>query len=554
MNFKECEFVNIFDKGEPLSIAKYLEKFNILDYEKLINCNTIEDNKHYENINKVSKFVKNMDINNMFLLVDSDFDGYTSGSIVYKFMKEYKPNMNVNVIHHSENNPKAHGLEDEEVMNFLRNQEPTVLWIPDAGSSNVKQCKELYELGYTIIITDHHKQTSIKVIGGEKCDINDYAMVVNNQNGNVENRNGSGALVTWHCLYDIHKRIANKLICYVMLSLISDSCDMNTYENYTFSYRGKERLNDSINSLVDAFNYKSGQFNSDYSFGMISRCNATIRLGTTEDKDLLFRYLVGEETSNVELFKRMKELHKLQKEKVDEIINELKIEDTGNNFILQEIKDKTALTGLVANKLLGNYGKTIILVHERENGEMAGSVRSNIPNLNSILNDTKLFNYNEGHDKVFGTSYQKENQDEIINQLSAIFASYKPQIQVVNTYRVNSIPTELYDIREHLDELNVCGKGLDVPLIHIEPFEVNGKDIIELGASKTMLKIVKGDTSFILQFMSKEKKEALNVGKNKSFKLEIVGEPQYNIWNDNKYKQVIVKDYEILENNWEDDF
>lgn len=548
MIFDNYEIINLFDKEEPITINKYLNKFNIKDVKKFIDAKTIEDNSHYINIDKASKIIKNFSGNQMYILVDSDLDGDMSACVAYRFMKEYKPNIDILDIHHSEENPKAHGLEDEEVMELLRNNEPTLLWIPDAGSSNVLQCKELSELGYTIIITDHHEQTAIK----EGFNINDYAVVINNKIGNVENRDGSGALVTWHLCYNISKRIANKLISYVMVSLISDSCNMNTYENYTFSLHGKEKMVKPIKQLVTKYNYKSGQSNNDYSFGMISKCNATIRLGTLEDKEWLFRFLVEEDDNSEGLFKIATSYHNTQKKKVEEIKNSLGIEDNNKNYILQEIKEKTSLTGLVANKLKTDFGKTVILVHERNNGEMAGSVRSDIYQLKDMMSDTGLFNYNEGHGNVFGTSYNKENEAEVINALDTIFASYKPQIKVIGIYRSDSIPKEIFDVREDLDELNICGKGLEYPQIKTNKFEVNGTDFIEL--TSTMFKLIRGDIEYLFKFIGSDKKTALNIGKNKKFYLEILGEPQYNVWGDNKTMQINVTDYEIKEETWEDLF
>ena len=562
MIFENFDIVNIYNDLEDINLKTYLQKCGIDNVETFISASTIENNGNYDNIVRLQeeflKFYKAKTARKtkpLYILLDSDLDGYMSGSEVYLFIKELIPEIKLIPIHHSENNPKAHGLEDDEVMEFLRNAKKGLLWIPDAGSSNVKECKELNELGYKIFITDHHKQTKIKEIDGEEYNIDDYAIIVNNQNGNVQNRNGSGALVTWHCLDMIDKPVASKLIPYVMISLISDSMDMNTAENYTFSYWGKQRISEhkSLTALVDKFNYKSGQTNKDYSFGLVSKCNATIRLGTIEDKENLFRLLVGEKEEDWKIIMdKMSTLHSRQLEETKKLVGEIENTiDFNKKYILKKIDQKTALTGLVANKLLGKYGKTVFLLHERDNGEVAGSVRSNFVGLNDKLTESGLFNYNEGHDTVFGTSYDVTREKEVIEYLDTFFTHYKPQISVLNSYSINSIPEELFDLTERLNALNICGKAVETPKIHIKPFNVNGKDYTALIPSKTMLRLNTNEHILIFQFISSELQKYLKIGEDKNYKIEIIGEPQVNQYGN----QILVTEFEVKENNnWEDLF
>ena len=562
MNFDNFDIVNIYNDFEDINLNTYLHKYGVLDVKSFITASTTENDENYENLSSLKdKFLTYYKTKTarktkpLYILLDSDLDGYMSGSIVYLFVKKLFEEIKLIPIHHSENNPKAHGLEDDEVMEYLRNAKKGLLWIPDAGSSNVKECKELNELGYTIFVTDHHKQTKIKEIDGVEYNIDDYAIVVNNQNGNVENRCGSGALVTWHCLKYIDRFIASNLTPFVMISLISDSMNMNTAENYTFSYWGKKRISDfqQLNALVDKFNYKSGQTNKDYSFGLISKCNATIRLGTTEDKENLFRLLVGErEEQQTVIMDKMSTLHSRQLDQTKRLVGEIENTlDFNKKYILKKIDEKTALTGLVANKLLSKYGKTVFLLHERDNGEVAGSVRSNFGGLNAKLNESGLFNYNEGHDTVFGTSYNIEKEQEVIDFLDTFFTHYKPYIEVVNSYKINSIPNELFSLREQLDELNICGKGLDVPKIHIYPFNVNGKNYTCLTPNRTMLRLEVDEQILIFQFISSELQKYLKIGEDVNYKLEILGEPQVTPYGN----QILVTDFEVKENNnWEDIF
>ena len=195
MIFDNFDIVNLYNEFEEINLETYLNKWGIENVDDFITATTIGIDSEYENITKLNeeflKYYKTKTAKKtkpLYILLDSDLDGYMSGSEVYLFMKNLLPDIKLVPIHHSENNPKAHGLEDDEVMDYLRKAKKGLLWIPDAGSSNVKECKELSELGYKIFITDHHKQTKIKEVDGQECNIDDYAIVVESR---LEERDGA---------------------------------------------------------------------------------------------------------------------------------------------------------------------------------------------------------------------------------------------------------------------------------------------------------------------------------------------------------------------------
>lgn len=532
----------LFNNNEEITLETYLNKCGVENVSKYLKCNTVEDDNNYININRGKEIVnrylnENKDI---YLLADCDCDGFMSASMVYTFIKRTTSQSNIKLLVHD---GKEHGLADKKIFKMLKESEPSLLWIPDAGSSNMEQIEALYDLGYDIVITDHH-EFPIEYLNSDKC------CIINNQDGSVKNKNGSGGLVTWHLLHSLNKDIANDLISYVAISLIGDSMSMLSNENYTFAKRGKDMVHSNLLSITNDFN--KGDTNKDYSFGCISKINATIRLGTEEDKIKLFKCLCGEVT-DTETFKN---LHKQQvdecKRLTDKLIENI---DDSKNYILLKINEKTTLTGLVANKIRGMYNKPTFLLHHRKTGEVAGSVRSEINGLRDILNESGLFNYNEGHDNVFGTSYQYDNEDKVLEYLDNIFSHLQPQIDVLNSYSIKCIPNELYSLISAENGLNLWGQDISAPVIHIKPFKINGRDIESLG-NGTTLKVKQNGFTIMFFFMSKDKSEKLHVGENIDFNLELVGELNINEWKGYKTNQIIVTNYEVTElnNDWTDLF
>ena len=122
MRFDDYEFVSMYNRFEDINLESYLNKFGIIDIPLFVSAKTIEDNSHYENIIEFAKrfttLVKEKGIKKIYILLDSDVDGYMSGSIIYLFIKEYASDIHNRLgslflkksITSSSSNPCAFGL------------------------------------------------------------------------------------------------------------------------------------------------------------------------------------------------------------------------------------------------------------------------------------------------------------------------------------------------------------------------------------------------------------------------------------------------------------
>lgn len=226
------------EKMKPKSfMIDYLESCGVVNPNKYLKTTPkdLESTDKYLNIFEACSAIhKGIEENKRFgILVDCDVDGYSSAAIAYMFLKSQ--GIEPIIYHH---NGKQHGIHtDENFVDRFLFDDLDIIWLPDAGSNDISECRELQEAGITVIITDHHE------IEKE----NPYAIVVNNVMGNVNNVSLSGAGVTakvveHYCsLYGIEKQDYNDLIAF---SLISDSCDMTKIENraiYDIVWRNKIR-------------------------------------------------------------------------------------------------------------------------------------------------------------------------------------------------------------------------------------------------------------------------------------------------------------------------
>jgi single-stranded-DNA-specific exonuclease len=375
---------------------------------------------------------------------------------------------------------------------------------------------------------------------------NPYAIVVNNQTSpKATNKSLSGCGVTFKVCQAIdyinNTSYANDLISFVHITNISDSCKFVHPEQQTFRYWGLQSIYPTLQPFIDAFNYKGGLDNKSFSFGIISRFNAVIRVGTLEQKKTLFLALaLGRDIDKaIEICKKCK----TEQDKTRDEIIENGLTLTYNGQInIYETDTPTSLTGLIANKLQDRDNRTVFVVHNF-NGEVKGSCRSPYDeedvNIRQLCDQSNEFNYASGHSSAFGVSWDSLNGQEVCSWIWSLTLS-EPNIATLGSWTAKSIPKYLFS--EFGANASLYGQGMKEPLVHIHSITVNQGDIREMGANGRTLKLSKDGIDFMWFMISNEDKKALL---NTPYELELVGTMGVNEWNGRKTPQIIVEKYEI---------
>jgi len=543
--------VRVLDtRHECKTFNEYLKLLGVEDTESYLKFNTVENDLNYDNIEELVALIESYKDKKITFLVDCDVDGDMSSGMMIDFLTKLGYNCDY-IIH--DKNPKAHGLDDDEVMRELKEREPSLLIIPDAGTNDAKQCKKLVNLGWKIGIADHHQKT----------EENEYAVIVNCQTSEkVVNKSASGTLVAWHVMHLMNPRLANEYISYVAISIISDRMSFLTNENITFIYRGLATMHPNLKDLVDSV--QKDYYPMSFSFGgLVPKCNATIRLGNAVEKKCLFNVLSGIDKDSFDIERVsgiIKHYHSLQNTLTNSILEEnVSIDDENEKVLLCKLNIKTPLTGLVANKLMGKCNKPVFMVHERADNNCDGSVRSPIP-IRDILNDSGLFNYNSGHNHAFGTSYKMENEEQVKDFLYNLELP-KPCFDVL------SDKWDIKDIEPFGDLKRLWGNDLVEPQYY-QRVIIKSKDISVIGASKTTIKFKIGNVTYIKFFCNHEwieelmGKDYFELLKNNSsgfftsreLVVEMIGKGQWNEWNGNRYPQFLIDRMEFREFGFDDLF
>ena len=132
----------------------------VKEWEKYLDLNEscTHDCSMLENINKaVGCFVKHIENkSNIHIIVDSDVDGYTSASMVYRYTKHLNKDIPLTYSLHTK---KQHGISDDVIIP----EDCQLLIVPDAGSNDIEQCQKLAQKGVDILILDHHIISAIRL-------------------------------------------------------------------------------------------------------------------------------------------------------------------------------------------------------------------------------------------------------------------------------------------------------------------------------------------------------------------------------------------------------
>lgn len=550
----------------------------IENWKQYLNLN--EDCTHdfnlLDNIDKaVSCFINHIEKKSrIHIIVDSDVDGYTSASMVYRYIKHLGEDINVTYSLHTK---KQHGIsEDVEIPNDCE-----LLIVPDAGSNDIEQCKELTGKGIDVIILDHHI-----------CDRqNDFAIVVNNQMCNYPNKNFCGAGIVYKFIKAVDEELwedyADKMLDIVALGNISDVMDMRECETRYYVDLGLTKIRSKLfKALIEKQSYSmNGVVNiTSVQFYVTPILNAMIRVGSPEDKDLLFRAFIetdevfkykkrGEtEESDEDIYTRAARLcynaknrqgKDVQKgvDAIDEVIKEKEIYKDKVMFInVSDILGET-LTGLVAIKIAEKYNRPCLLLRRqkaREDGSLyyGGSCRnfdnSPIESLKDFLDSTGTFEFVQGHDNAAGISIPRENVAKSIEMCNERLSDIDFQKCFNVDFDINASDLSVGFIKA-IDEMkDIFGQGIKEPLVHIRNIPIWSESFFVMGKNSNSWKVINDEGYAFVKFnVDVDKDEMLQIYNSNSDReeeyslgsIDVVGTVSINNYNNILTPQIIIKDY-----------
>ena len=530
---------------------KNLQSWEDLDNIKLgvdLVKNTINDKKPYA------------------ILIDPDNDGFTSFAILYQYLKRLNPEKEIEYFVHS---AKQHGLED--TYQVFQDKEYSVVFLPDSSSNDGVFAKEI---NAPICVIDHHE------IDNEPSD---NMIVINNQSSaKYKNKYLSGAGMVWQFCramdYYFGHEWAYDYTDLAAVGICGDAMSGLEIENqYIWSYGFSHINNFFLKTLIDKQNFSmKGIVNpTTVAFYISPLLNAVTRVGTTEEKlHMAEAFINGEKLIPSNKKGHKGELVTLAAEATRECVNaksrqarildnieekiDIKINKEDlliNKVLFVELDDDddfpSTLNGLLATRLTNKYSRPTIVARANDDGYIRGSARAikteSMDSFKQYLEESEMVEYVLGHPLAFGCSISSYNLDKFFSYSND---SLKDVELGEKCYSVNFIRDAMdNDIDNLIRDVGEYGyiwsNQNDEPTLYIDNIILSTNEIQIIGTNRDTVKFIKNGITYI-KFKANELIDELSGMKD--IIMKIVGRCNINEWNGIKNPQIIIDDYEIIDN------
>lgn len=435
------------------------------------------------------------------IVVDSDCDGYTSASMLIKYIRDNFPKLKIVYFLH---NGKQHGLTNN-IMKEIKDSDIDLVIVPDAGSNDLKSHKELKELGIDCILLDHHD------VYGEVTE--DAVLVSNDPKVTPSaNRELSGAGVTYLFLKSLDDKYglndADDYLLLVATGIIGDVMTITNPETRYYVYKGLSKLNNPlIRQLVytNAYHRLRDTTFKTIGWNVANYINATIRQGSQEEKEIMLRAMLHEEEEELRTYtyrgQKKEKLETLEmkavrlatnlratqnrrkKKVVNSVLEDVdKFYDKDNPFMIIALDElEEGYSGFVAGDIAQYYKMpTLMLSWNEYRQKYTGSLRGYEPfmeNTKDFLEETGLFDLIQGHQNACGIAITKENLEllpqAIKDSLPKDLKQSKLEVDFeIKQYQLNGA------LAYELDKLEkFFVKGFEEPLFAIKDVQINTSEI-----------------------------------------------------------------------------
>ena len=398
--------------------------------------------------------------NHIAILADTDTDGITSGSIIYRYLQHYTNNISIYI-----NEGKSHGLIGQDLDRF---EEANLVIIVDSLDADCYAYQQLVNEGKEIIILDHH-------FVDPEIPYEKYTTLITSQTS-YENKALSGAGVVWKfCKYIDEQELNEYADGYFDLAacgLVADMMDMTIPENRYIVYKGLEKINNlALKKIIGSFEFNSTAI----AFSVAPLINASNRMNKNETA--LKAFLSDE---NKEVLAHMRVLKKCKEEQnnevstlMDSVIEQCE-KQLGKKMITVFVDTPYGVAGLIGNKILEKYKRPLLIL--KDTGyTYSGSMRAvGVEDFRQMCEDSGLVEA-KGHELASGITIPKENYDEftayIEDELKDLDLSTEVDIDI--RLDISDVNKTLINYIKQIDKISGTGfKPVKVYINNITEYEI----------------------------------------------------------------------------------
>ena len=520
-----------------------------------------------EGVKRLVSAIKNQE--KIFLIVDCDADGFTASAALVNYIYKVFPSA-MDLLSIQLHEGKEHGIEEKWLEEIVANEYKLVI-CPDASSNDYNQHKFLKDNGIDVLVLDHH----------DAEEVSENAIIINNQLSDYPNKTLSGVGIVYKFCSKIDELMkikeADTILDLVSLGMIADMMDMRNFETKHLIQKGLTRIeNPFFRALVERQAYSIGETVTPIgvAFYIAPLINATIRVGTQNEKEVMFKAMLNHCAYDMIPSTKRGEKGKTEAVVVQAVRNatnvrnrQKKARDNGFEYVEQIIaannldKNKIIvvqvsedldknLTGLIANQLMAKYQKPVLLVRETDEGLLQGSARgydkSELKDLKSFLLESGFMEYAEGHAAAMGVGIYKDKVNALVDYSNTVLANYDFSACYDVDYEYMSNDFKAQDIIDIGSMKSLWGKGVDEAMVVIKGIKITSNNITLMSANKnpTIKITLQNGTSLIKFGASQAEFESL---KSSGYtEIDVIGTCAINEWQGMITPQILIKDYEVV--------
>ena len=520
-----------------------------------------------EGVKRLISAIKNRE--KIFLIVDCDADGFTASAALVNYIYKVFPSA-MDLLSIQLHEGKEHGIEEKWLEEIVANEYKLVI-CPDASSNDYEQHKFLKDNGIDVLVLDHH----------DAEEVSENAIIINNQLSDYPNKTLSGVGIVYKFCSKIDELMkikeADTILDLVSLGMIADMMDMRNFETKHLIQKGLTRIeNPFFKALVERQAYSIGETVTPIgvAFYIAPLINATIRVGTQNEKEVMFKAMLNHCAYDMIPSTKRGEKGKTEAVVVQAVRNatnvrnrQKKARDNGFEYVEQIIaannldKNKIIvvqvsedldknLTGLIANQLMAKYQKPVLLVRETDEGLLQGSARgydkSELKDLKSFLLESGFMEYAEGHAAAMGVGIYKDKVNALVDYSNTVLANYDFSACYDVDYEYMSNDFKAQDIIDIGSMKSLWGKGVDEAMVVIKGIKITSNNITLMSANKnpTIKITLQNGTSLIKFGASQAEFESL---KSSGYtEIDVIGTCAINEWQGMITPQILIKDYEVV--------
>ena len=513
---------------------------------------------------------------NACIIVDCDVDGYTSAAILINYLYSLYPewvNNHLIYLHHT---GKQHGLCD---MRESIPEDISLIICPDSASNDYEEHEYWNNKNINIIILDHHEADHISK--------STNTITINNQLCDYKNKDFSGAGIVWQfCrgydyIVDVKGDINTDLCA---LGLAGDMMSYKSIETKAIIQEGlKNVTNPFFNEMLELNEFTLNKYGGPYcykaiAFAVVPFINATVRSGTQEEKDIVFKAMCKpwcfDKVPNTKrgykgevwpLYQQAAYLTtaikrrqtKLESESMALLEKKIAEQHLLDNSILvcccEPGEVEPNIRGLAANKLASKYQRPCLVLTKSKTKDdneyfYRGSGRnysmSQVRDLKAVEESTGLIEYATGHSNAHGFGIAEHNLDAFIATMNEKYKDIPREALYWVDYIWSAAEANSNNLLELAEMSDFWGQDMPASQIAIEDIDLSQCQIRLCGAKNDTLRMILPNGLVLVKFgISKEQFEKLS---QPNTYMTCIVSPSRNEWEGKVSGEGFLDDY-ILE-------